>query len=241
VSWPATFDASGGARYSPATIGVMIDESFSRVTNAIRPPGRSIVTSELSIDLVNMTSSGDTSLNCEAETLAVSVDAALAISSLKDGHGAIVAAATTWCRFIKSGHDESQTYPQAPKPPPDLDLNHLITATSTPGDKTVKALFTPNDRCTNDLGTLHGGIALAAALVVGLTWLRMIYGQASASSVRTNLLRPATLTDPIRIDAIPVHIGRSVAVTRVTSLNPAGKPTTIATVTGIPLGTDSTE
>ena len=84
-------------------------------------------------------------------------------------------------------------------------------------------------------------IVAVAALVVGLTWLRMIYGQASASSVRTNLLRPATLSDPIRIDAIPVHVGRSVAVTRVTSLNPAGKPTTIATVTGIPLATDSTE
>lgn len=69
----------------------------------------------------------------------------------------------------------------------------------------------------------------------------MIYGHASASSVRTNLLRPATLSDPIQIDAIPVHVGRSVAVTRVTSSNPAGKPTTIATVTGIPLVTDSTE
>ena len=142
VSWPATFDATGGARYSPATIGVMIDESFSRVANAIRPPGRSIVTSELSIDLVNTTGSGDASLNCEAEALAVSVDAALALSSLKDDHGAIIGTATTWCRFIKGGHDESQTYPQAPKPPPDLDLNHLITATSTPEGNTVTAART---------------------------------------------------------------------------------------------------
>jgi uncharacterized protein (TIGR00369 family) len=101
------------------------------------------------------------------------------------------------------------------------------------------ARFTPDRRCTNDLGTLHGGIAVAAALVVGLTWLRMIYGHASASSVRINFLRPATVDDLIEISATPIHVGRSVAVTRVTSRNPARKPTTVATFTGVPLGADS--
>ena len=176
MTWPSTFDASHGARYSPATIGVMIDESFSRVTNAIRPPGRSIVTSELSIDLVEMTGSGDGPLSCDANAVAVSPNAALAHSTLQDAHRAVVATASTWCRFIKGGHDENHAYPQAAKPPPDLALHRLLTTTLSPDDDTVTARFTPDDQCTNDLGTLHGGIAVAAALEVGLTWLRMIYG-----------------------------------------------------------------
>jgi acyl-coenzyme A thioesterase PaaI-like protein len=159
----------------------MIDESFSRVTNAIRPPGRSIVTSELSIDLVEMAGSGDSSLSCDANAVAVSPTAALAHSTLQDAHGAVVATASTWCRFINGGHDENHAYPQAAKPPPDLALHHLLTTTLSPDDSIVMARFTPDDQCTNDLGTLHGGVAAAAALEVGLTWLRMIYGEALAA------------------------------------------------------------
>jgi len=217
----------------------MIDESFSRVTNAIRPPGRSIVTSELSIDLVEMAGSGDGPLSCDANAVAVSPNAALAHSTLQDAHRAVVATASTWCRFIKGGHDENHAYPQAAKPPPDLALHRLLTTTLSPDDDTVTARFTPDDQCTNDLGTLHGGIAVAAALEVGLTWLRMIYGEASASSIRINLLRPAPLNQLLQIGATPIHTGRSIAVTCVTSRNPAGKPTTVATVTGVPLTAES--
>jgi len=138
VTWPAVFDSSHGARYSPATIGVMIDESFSRVANAIRPPGRSIVTSELSIDLVDMTGKEDASLSCEAAALAVSADAALVHSSLCDEQGAVVATASTWCRFINNGREENRTYPQAPKPPPELALHHLLTTTVAHDDQTVR-------------------------------------------------------------------------------------------------------
>jgi acyl-coenzyme A thioesterase PaaI-like protein len=212
----------------------MIDESFSRATHAVRPPGRSIVTSELSIDLVNLTDRGGTSLSCAADVLAMSDDAALARSYIRDDDAAIVAAATTWCRFIEGGHDEGQTYPAAPKPPPDLPLGRLLTVTPTEADQSVAARFIPNDQCANDLGTLHGGVAVAAALEVGLAWLRVIYGHACASSIRINLLRPATVTESIQLDAIPIHIGRSVAVTRVTSRNALGKPTSVATVTGLP-------
>ena len=216
----------------------MIDESFSRVTNAIRPPGRSIVTSELSIDLVEMAGSGDSSLSCDANAVAVSPTAALAHSTLQDAHGAVVATASTWCRFINGGHDENHAYPQAAKPPPDLALHHLLTTTLSPDDSIVMARFTPDDQCTNDLGTLHGGVA-AAALEVGLTWLRMIYGEALASSIRINLLRAAPLNELLQIDATPIHTGRSIAVTCVTSRNRAGKPTIVATVTGVPRTADS--
>jgi uncharacterized protein (TIGR00369 family) len=196
------------------------------------------VTSELSIDLVETGGSGDSSLSCDADAVAVSSNAALAHSTLQDAHGAVVATASTWCRFIKGGHDENHAYPRAAKPPPDLALHHLLTTTLSPDDETATARFTPDDQCANDLGTLHGGIAVAAALGVGLTWLGMIYGEASVSSIRINLLRPALLNQPLQIDAIPIHTGRSIAVACVTSRNPAGKPTAVATVTGVPLTAD---
>jgi uncharacterized protein (TIGR00369 family) len=239
VTWPFTFDASDGARYSPATIGVMIDESFGRVANAIRPPGRAIVTSEISIDLVETAGGGDRSLCCHADAVTATPDAALVHSRLQDEHHAVVATASTWCRFIADDHDENHPYPQAAKPPPDLALHRLLTTSLSPDEHTVTARFTPDDQCTNDLGTLHGGIALAAALDVGLTWLQMIYGEAAASSIRINLLRPSALNQLLEIDAMPVHTGRNVSVTRITSRNPAGKATTVATVTGVPVTPNS--
>jgi uncharacterized protein (TIGR00369 family) len=234
VTWPSTFDASDGVRYSPTTIGVMIDESFGRVANAIRPAGRAIVTSEISVDLVETAGCGDRSLSCHAEAVTATPDAALVQSTLQDKHHAVVATASTWCRFIAGGHDENHAYPQAAKPPPDLALHRLLTTLLSPDEHTATARFTPDDQCANDLGTLHGGIALAAALDVGLTWLQMIYGEAAASSIRINLLRPAALNQSLQIDAAPVYTGRTVAVTLVTSRNPAGKPTTVATITGVP-------
>src|SRR4051812_43140146 len=104
----------------------MIDERFSTVVHAVRPEGRAIVTSEMSVDLVDFTGSGTGALRSDGEILARSSDSALARAWLRDDAGALVAAATTSCRFLEGGHDEGRPYPAAPKPPADLPLDSLV-------------------------------------------------------------------------------------------------------------------
>jgi acyl-coenzyme A thioesterase PaaI-like protein len=229
--WPESF----AGRYSAATVGVMIDERFSTVIHGVRPTARSVVTSELSVDLVHMTGSATGALRSEGEILASSVDSALARSCVRDAAGGLVATATTWCRFLEGGHRDGEPYPAAPKPPADLSLDTLLDVRADDDRRVVRATFTPSAVCGNDLGTLHGGIALAVTLEVGLAWLRTIYdGRAAASSVRLNLLRPVLRTEPSEIEVTPIHTGRTLAAATITARNPAGKPTLSATVTGLP-------
>lgn len=228
--WPETF---AGA-YSPTTLGVMVDEQFSRLTHTVRPRARSVVTSELSVDLVRMTGAATGSLYTDGEVLAVSDDEALARASVRDQADALIATATTRCRFVPAAHHPDHPYPSRAKPPPDLNLSSLLATEPDAENQIVASTFTPDECCGNDLGTLHGGIAIAATLEVTLAWLRMVYGNGSASSIRLNLLRPIPLTAPTRIQITPIRIGRTVATGTITHHNPAGKIMATALVTGGP-------
>lgn len=233
MTWPATYDR-GEAGYSAAAVGVMIDESFSRAVHRIRPPGRSVVTTELSIDLVAFDGRGEGSLRAAGEVLAASANSALARAELTDHADAVVAVATTRCRFL--GEDAGRTgYAGiASKPPADLALDSMIELRLRPAANLVRADFTPDARCANDLGMLHGGIAAAAMLEIGLSWLRMVYGDAPASSIRVNFVRPVQLGETLTVECRSIHVGRTLAVAAILGRAASGKPAITATATGAP-------
>lgn len=231
MTWPTTYDR-GEAGYTAATVGVMVDESFSRAVHPIRPPGRSVVTTELSIDLVAFDGRGDGSLRAAGEVLAASADSALARAELTDHADAVVAVATTRCRFLGEDGDRMGRPGTAPKPPADLSLDSMIELRPRPDANLVRADFTPNARCGNDLGLLHGGVAAAAMLEIGLSWLRMIYGDAPASSIRINFVRPVQLGETLTVECRQVHVGRTLAVAAIIGHGASGKPAIAATATG---------
>src|SRR5215208_3925436 len=87
--WPETLDAPDAPR-TAAAVGIMLDERFSRLVHTARPAGRTVVTSELSLDLAAMPGAATGSLRSAGELLAVSPDAALAHARLYDDADALV-------------------------------------------------------------------------------------------------------------------------------------------------------
>jgi uncharacterized protein (TIGR00369 family) len=220
--------------YSATTLGVMVDETFAVLVNPVRPPGRSVVSTEISIDLAGFSGRGLGSVRADGEVLIVSEGGALARASITDETAAVVAVATSRCRFLED--DEAAGRTPAPEPPADLSVASLITTDLHPEANEVRASFVPDQRCANDLGFLHGGIAAAAILEVGLSWLRMIHGDAAASSVRLNFLQPVALGEMSTIEARPLHVGRTSGITAITTRDPAGKLAIASTVSGMPAG-----
>jgi uncharacterized protein (TIGR00369 family) len=220
--------------YSATTLGVMVDETFALLINPVRPPGRSVVSTEISIDLAGFSGRGVGSMRADGEVLVATEDAALARAGITDETAAVVAVATSRCRFLRD--DDAARRAPAPKPPPDLSVASMITTDLRPEANEVRASFVPDQRCANDLGFLHGGIAAAAMLEVGLSWLRMIHGDAVASSVRLSFLRPVALGATSTIEARPLHVGRTSGITAITARDPVGKLAISSTVSGMPAG-----
>jgi uncharacterized protein (TIGR00369 family) len=220
--------------YSATTLGVMVDETFALLINPVRPPGRSVVSTEISIDLAGFSGRGAGSVRAEGEVLVATEEVALARAGITDETAAVVAVATSRCRFLRD--DDAAGRAPAPKPPPDLSVEPMITADLRPETNEVRAGFVPDRQCANDLGFLHGGIAAAATLEVGLAWLRMVHGDAVASSIRLNFLRPVALGATSMIEARPLHVGRTSGITAITTRDPAGKLAIASTVTGMPAG-----
>ena len=198
----------------------------------MRPPGRSVVSTEISIDLAGFSGRGAGSLRAEGEVLVATKEVVLAQAGITNETAAVIAIATSRCRFLKA--DDAAVRAPAPKPPLDLSVESMITVELRPGPDEVRASFVPDQRCANDLGFLHGGIAAAAILEVGLAWLRMIHGDAVATSIRLNFLRPIALGAMSTIESRPLHVGRTSGVTAITTHDPAGKLAIAATVTGTP-------
>lgn len=232
--WPESYQSEDWA-ISFATVGIMIDECFSTVVHAARPSGRTVVTSELSLDLACPSIGAVTALVADGEVLSAGEDRALARASLRSDEAALIATATTWCRFIEDGHDEHEPYPAAETPPPDLRLSTMLETRIREDRREAQARFSPSPECANDLGTLHGGIAVAVTIEMGLEWLAMLYGPApSISSVRVNFLRPISLSGVLAIAATPIHTGRMLAVANISSRDESGRLMTTATITGAP-------
>ena len=225
--WPMYLKSAG--RSSAATvIGVMVDESVGGMINPLCPPGRVAVTSELSIDLAWPASGTASELRADSEVLAVLPDRALARGTIRTADGAVVVSASTWCLFIDSGGGPSNlSFWSLVVPPPELVVTELLH----PEDAGT-AVFTPDARCANDLGNVHGGVMMAALQEVGLTSMAGVLEVPQASSVRANYLRPAMLEVPHLIESELIHTGRTVAVARVLARNPDGKVAAMATITG---------
>jgi len=110
-------------------------------------------------------------------------------------------------------------------------------------DKYVKSVarlvVPPSPTWGNDSGSAHGsvlfaGSELAAALAhetVDQAGAEPRQATEPTTSLRMNLLRPAVLAEPLMFTASSCHRGRAVAVYRVTSHGPSGKPYTIAMIT----------
>ncbi len=218
--WPIDFETTA-VPYSAATIGVMLDEALGTSINLVRPADSHTVTSELAIDFVRIGDESVRSLHCTGRVLARLPDCALGGGEVRDQDGEIVAAGTTWCRFGPG----SVELGVAPIPPADLRLDQLLEF----GEGASQ--LRPNSECANELGTLHGGIALAAAHDVGLHRLAGIIAQPKATSVRVNYLRPGPVDQPVSYESIITHAGRTVAVVSVRGVNQTGKIITVATVT----------
>jgi uncharacterized protein (TIGR00369 family) len=231
LMWPETYDGRK-ADYSTTTVGMMIDESFSRVVHQVRPRGRSVVTSELSVDLVDFVGQGVGSVRAQGEVLAASEDSVLARSVLTGQDNAIVAGATSWCLFLGDRGDDEPLV--ANKPPSDLSVKSMVKLGRSPDADSARAEFRPDSRCGNDLDTLHGGIAIAATLEVAFAWLGKLFESAAATSIRTKFVRPMNLEDVYAINAAPVHLGRRSATTAITTIDAAGKLAMASMVTGSP-------
>ena len=226
--WPASYEPPQGL-FSLTTVGVMLDERFKILTMAIRPSGRSIATSEISIDLAGSLPRPIRRLNSDGELLSAGLEDALAWATLRDEQDAVVATATSRCRFLPGGVDDHAGHPARPETPTDLTAASMLDINST---EAKIATFTPDARCANDFGTLHGGILTGAVLELALAWLQTRLADPVISSLRLNFLRPIPLPSVVRIRVDPTHVGRTSALARVTCHGDNGKAAASATITG---------
>lgn len=104
----------------------------------------------------------------------------------------------------------------------------------------ARLVVPPSPTWGNDGGSVHGGVLFAGSELAAAALAHETVEAAGAepgqaaeqtTSIRMNFLRPAVLAEPLMFTASTCHRGRAVAVYRVTSHGPAGKPYTIATIT----------
>jgi uncharacterized protein (TIGR00369 family) len=225
--WPI-YLKSAELRSAATAIGVMVDESVGGVINPLCPPGRVAVTSELSIDVAWPASGRAGELRADSEVLALLPDRALARGTIRTADGAVIVSASTWCLFVDSGGGPSNSsFWSLVVPPAELVVTDLLQLNDG-----AAAVFTPDARCANDLGNLHGGVMLAVLQEAALTSLAGVLERPLVSSVKVNYLRPAMLNIALMLEVDVVHAGRTVAVARVVARNPDGKVAAMATVTG---------
>ncbi|WP_328611177.1 PaaI family thioesterase [Amycolatopsis sp. NBC_00345] len=219
-------DGLGGA----GSIGVLVDNILGYALIAQAPDERWSVSTEISVDFLRPLPGNGTWLSARGRTVDVGAAAGLAEGSVFGEDGRLIARSRQWGRFVGRG----------PGPDGDVLPGHHSRATASvlndlrqevgAAEGRAQLRFGVADELVNPHGTLHGGVTLWAAGLVAGAALSTLTATLNPASIAVSYLRPFPHGDVAEIQAEVVSRGRSLALTRVTGRNRAGKPCIVAAV-----------
>ncbi|MFJ9173786.1 PaaI family thioesterase [Streptomyces sp. NPDC102360] len=227
LNGPAGRAACGG-------LGVFVDHVLGQALMLRSPAGHVSVSSEISIDVCGPVPSDGSLLSADGRVLRSDALGAFATGSVVDDTGRLVAVCSQHGRWVGEAPAgaASGTGAVAPDARPNAEnLLELIGARVKAAPDGAELYLDVTEELVNPLNNLHGGIGLCASDIAAHAALETVGKPSDTASVHIAYVRPVPLGTRARFDASMVHSGRSFAVVRVTAVNEAGKPCTIATVT----------
>ncbi|SEP48698.1 PaaI family thioesterase [Amycolatopsis saalfeldensis] len=218
-------DGPGGA----GSIGVLADNILGYALISQAPGERWSVSTQISIDFLRPLPGNGTWLSARGRTVHTGPATGLAEGSVFGEDGQLIARSRQWGKFVGRG----------PGPDVSSDVDHgRATAGVLTGlrqavgaaEGHARLRFDVADELVNLHGTLHGGVTLWAAGLVAGAALSTLTTALNPASITVSYLRPLPHRDVAEFQAEVVSHGRSLALTRVTGRNRAGKPCIVAAV-----------
>lgn len=219
-------DGPGGA----GSIGVLADNILGYALISQAPAEQWSVSTEISLDFLRPLPGNGTWLSARGRTVHTGPATGLAEGSVFGQDGQLIARSRQWGRFV--GREP------APVTSGEVRSGGHATAGLLAGlrqeigaaEGQARLRFDVADELVNPHGTLHGGVTLWAAGLVAGAALATLTTALDPASITVSYLRPLPHRDVAEFRAEVVSRGRSLALTRVTGLNRAGKPCIVAAV-----------
>jgi uncharacterized protein (TIGR00369 family) len=232
---------NGPAGVAPGgTLGVLIDGVTAYAALLERPANAWSVSAEISLDLCGPMPADGSVLTTDARLVGTGATGALGTATVTDASGRVIALGRQHTRWIPAPERTPwQTREQVPTRPVETDgpadLVTLIGARVQAADGGAVTTVPVIPDLANPLGNMHGGVIFTVVDLTAQAALASVGAPVQTESVRVAYPRPVPLTVPpngaARFEARVIHRGRSFGVAEVRSLNEAGKPCVIATVT----------
>lgn len=224
LSWNETTGAAG-------SLGVLVDVVLAYAIVADRPPGKSSVSTEITINTFGAVPIDGTRLIARARRIHRDHRGGFAGGEVRTADGSLIAVASQRGRFVPtgdppgparrtSGDDRSAglerlLWPDGDRPRPDADGHIVLPA---------------GPRFVNHLGNLHGGISILLAEELAMGAVRRDGDHLTTASIHMGYVRPIPAGSEVTLEAAVLHRGRTSAVVRVSGRTGAGKLGTVATV-----------
>lgn len=221
---------------SAGSLGVLADNVLGYSLIAAAPEAMWSVSAEISLDFCAPLPEQGTKLTAEGRAVHVDTARGLGEGSVVDPDGRLIARTRQWGRFVDRTPQPAHADAAERLAADGVRANGLVSVLGervVRGEGSAELVFDVSDMLVNPINSLHGGITLWLA---ELTASCAVASMADAPSelVPTSLtvtyLRPLVLHDAAVFRAEVVNRGRSLALTRVTATNRAGKPCAVASV-----------
>lgn len=219
------------------SIGILADNVLGYALIASAPGELYSVSTEISLDFLRPLPRDGTRLSAVGRIVHTGAAAGLAEGSIVDQRDRLIARCRQWGRFVdlrqgsaSSGNGAVAAASERDRLPAAGEHIGALREAVTASEGRAKLELRADDDLMNPIGTLHGGVTL---------WVTGLVASAAVSSLTTTLvpasmtvsyLRPFLRGDLATFHADVVSCGRSLALTRVTGSNQAGKPCTVARV-----------
>lgn len=210
------------------SVGVLLDDVLGFAIVGSRPAEHWSVSTDITVDWLAAPSAGAQWLQATAELVHADAGAGYATAEIHDDTGLTVARGSQRGRYVPASTQRMDMTPA----PSDIARDAPSLADLLGGEPTADGSLdlAVSQTLQNPMGSLHGGVALAAADVVATACLAATAGPPlQISSIRSLFLRPTTGGATAALRTNVVHRGRSFAVLDV-STSVGGKLCTVSRI-----------
>lgn len=217
-------------------LAILIDAVGGLVNHFRRGPDEWTVSSELALELSpgggeHATADPHTPVVAHARPLGPRDSSSLSLCTLKLGDTTI-GGGTVRSYFISAERVIAANPVETSTVSPPTELSDLIAVQIGPAAGDTRVLLQRVDPIlTNDVGTVHGGVAAAGLELAASAAINSTGGRLRTASVRVNFLRPFFASGHSRYEATPLRIGRGTAVADAQAINDDGRVALTARIT----------
>jgi uncharacterized protein (TIGR00369 family) len=210
-------------RRSAAGLGVLLADVLGGVIVNARPAGLWVATTSLSVEVLGPLPEDGQTVQASAGPVMLDDGGGLAHIAVRDASGQLLTTGAGWFRYVTGSPEAGR----APAELPDVtdrgrSLSDLLQIAFADGTLRLP----PRASLVNPAGAVHAGVLFCLAVMSAEDVLRDSGLDIAGSKI--DYVRPAT--GELRLEAVPVHRGRSLAIVRVEVRNAAGALCTVVTV-----------